>query len=1776
MLVLVIGCGGLDSDPAERPSPTSGPVGGQEEPIDACELLAPLAEHPTRDRPFVPEELVLDGVRLGAKQIDRYELDAGIARLQLNTTTLIPREAANFNLRTVELGRQAEVMIAEVVYVPSTSVFRVLWGGEIHEVPRQYWSWPESIYAGRRFQVSVDSQTDQRFLGDNETGILYPLVAFATNRFRIASAELPRLPGLARHVSYVYPSPASRDVSQLVFGSVETLTFQRTGSRVDTITSSMDPARSVRFVYSGTGTAERLGRVRTGADLATDTGALDGYVLHYRGCARLLASVRSLRDMPIVTWRLGVHAGRTVYDGVKHPGDPQWSYAITYPSSGPVIRVARSRVPNDPIDVTLDAEGRAVRAAEACKLDTSQGGRADNVYAAEYMGPSDLCPGRLRAEQLPTRDKFATTHYEYLPSGGESASCLLAETRRSSGDPSCPDGWACTHTDATTYAMTPVRLPNQLVTNKPDSITEALGRTTWFVYNAEHGLVDSAQVDGETTSYFYRDAGRTVVTRHPNGRYDARVSDADGFVRFERVNTDATGASTAETRTTEYRYEAGTRRLHEIVDPDGNVSVLEYTSAADDRVSSVVVTSPTGEELARTFTYAASFPRLPVAISLIVTRGEEVFGPITRRWNLLAGVDAPILESITQTLGTRTVTLARYSYDPVDPLRMTQRCGFSADGVPRGCETIAYWGGTDRKAGRPSVITDAAGYRTQIAYTACEASGDSRDVTIGGAQTIVRADTVDWFGRRATSSVSETGVGETTVFAYDLASRLGRATATSEGKTVRDLGFGYDGGGDRMVRASDAVSGREWQADYRVNSGTDARQLWRVSVMSPWIPLYRYEVGTAANGYDLAYNLLGQPLRMEVTVDGRGLAIEERAYTPAGRVRRITGFSGVSRDTAQPFVVEEREYDALGRLTHRWNDRVDQTIAHHGTQWGDRYVERTTTRTLGEPTYVVTESRQRDDLGRPLHVDRTSPALALDLEYDLEGRLDDVTRAIAGASTTEVLAFDYDALGRQTAVHRNGARLWTRGYDGAGRLASQADARPAAPTTVLQTSELGRRVVTTFADGTSQTRDFTYATGTSRFAKIVDTLPGGVTETIELDERLRPAVKTSTYQGASTVSYGYDWDTRLSSIQASFGGQVSTLAYTSFDDYGRPRAVSTTVQGAALPVIESAFDLAGRLVHQQYPDGAIPGGMAVDYVRNARGEIDEIRADDQPITTYVRAPNSSVVSQVVQGDATRTYHFDPGVPRLAGFVDEGIDKLTDVTYDYDDHHRLHEMVSGGLRQTTETYGYDAEQPLLTSFTSDNTVLPATRQYQTRLDGILAAYQGTVDGAFRSTVFDYASDAKGNPAREVAGAQRRFTWRASGIAQIRSASNQLLASFAQDPRGRIVRVTEGGVTTDMVRERGRVLSQKRGAQYAATVFDPDSGAPVLTRMSGPVTTTFRHFTDPRNGTTIGLRSATRSYAVFYDDVYPGATPRVKDDLGTQYDGAALAGFPNAWIHAIPRIGTGHAVTDRRLVDPGTRRFLSRDPMGFADGPNMYQYATGARGFSAVSPLDHVDPEGTLYFLFSWDDPNSWRYLYHRVFPPKPVPKTVPLEIVTDNWTDWVITKFWFGPPVLTPSLDIRETAGMSDTEMVTTAVVESIFLALDIVSLGAGKGVTTAARGAKEVVEHADDIIDVATKVDDIPVIGSMRDAAYRDAIATNPRNLGQPGIWTPELNDMWTRLVVDAGEDVHVASDILDPQYFFKAEGTTVFAQEFLDLVDAGYTYVRFGDGSGILLAPLR
>ncbi|RCS49492.1 RHS repeat-associated core domain-containing protein [Bremerella cremea] len=120
--------------------------------------------------------------------------------------------------------------------------------------------------------------------------------------------------------------------------------------------------------------------------------------------------------------------------------------------------------------------------------------------------------------------------------------------------------------------------------------------------------------------------------------------------------------------------------------------------------------------------------------------------------------------------------------------------------------------------------------------------------------------------------------------------------------------------------------------------------------------------------------------------------------------------------------------------------------------------------------------------------------------------------------------------------------------------------------------------------------------------------------------------------------------------------------------------------------------------------------------------------------------------------------------------------------------------------------------------------------------------------------------------------------------------------------------------------------------------------------GGIKSTFVYSLSDANGNIVGLISEAEDYLnrlITYD---PYGTPTGEYDFqhlfgGYYYDST-----------------TGLYLVRNRVYHPKLGRWLTKDPLGMVDGPNLYGYCGG-------DPINAVDPSGTVSF---WDDPLDWGY------------------------------------------------------------------------------------------------------------------------------------------------------------------------------------------------------------
>ncbi|MFD3483499.1 RHS repeat-associated core domain-containing protein [Streptomyces sp. NPDC058665] len=756
--------------------------------------------------------------------------------------------------------------------------------------------------------------------------------------------------------------------------------------------------------------------------------------------------------------------------------------------------------------------------------------------------------------------------------------------------------------------------------------------------------------------------------------------------------------------------------------------------------------------------------------------------------------------------------------------------------------------------------------------------------------------------------------GRTTSYTYDSAGRLVTVTDPA-GKASR---YTYDGTSNRIRTAVDArgitYMTNEFNGDGRVEkqtltegaeysfayTQTGAGKITSASVTQPGGSVRRVEFD--AEGYGVKdTQAYGSSLARETWYDrGAKHRIDavtdpygrrtELTYDANGYVTRTTELAGTAQARQSGTAVYNGPYDQPTSVT----DPLGNTTTLDYDESGDL-------RTVTDP-----EDRETT------------------LTYAPDGQIKTVTDA--SNAVTEYTYRHGELVSAKDAEGRTGAQF----LDAAGR-----------PTVV--TDEAGSRTTLTY-DALNQTR------------KITD--PLGQSTSLDFDENGN--LKTLTDARLNSTSWAYDDADRTESVTDPLGAQASF----GYDVAGR-LTKATSRSGL---VATAEYDLLGRSKNTKY--GVNAAGVAESTATYAYDAV------DLPKT----------ITDTQAGDQSFGYDAYDRLKTVTG-------PTGTVSYDYDAADRRKEMTAAG---TTTTYGYDTSS-ILTSVTSGGqevrfgldavgrektATLPGGITRTTTLDktGVVSGIdytRGTADvgdltytrdtrglqtgltGSLASVALPAADTGavfgKDNRVTSLGG--RSFTYDADG--QLKSDGNR---TYNWNARGQLSGVTPTGGGSAALFGYGPLgirSSKKLGdatQKYLTDGSNPlveqdDSGASkatvatsgldeYLTRTENGATQVY--LTDAL-GTVVGLANADGTVATSY----------TYDPYGQPASSGAASTNPYTFTGR-ESDGTGLLYYRNRYYDPESGRFISQDPIGYAGGTNLYQYALS-------SPTTYTDPTGNSPML-----------------------------------------------------------------------------------------------------------------------------------------------------------------------------------------------------------------------
>lgn len=597
---------------------------------------------------------------------------------------------------------------------------------------------------------------------------------------------------------------------------------------------------------------------------------------------------------------------------------------------------------------------------------------------------------------------------------------------------------------------------------------------------------------------------------------------------------------------------------------------------------------------------------------------------------------------------------------------------------------------------------------------------------------------------------------------------------------------------------------------------------------------------------------------------------------------------------------------------------------------------------------------------------------ATDMVYDEANRVVTVTAPLVtkpdNTTARPVTASTYDKNGNVLTVTDPNGNVTTNTYDDLNRLHTTTDAEGMVVTN--EYDKVGNR--TAVIDGKNQRTEFEYD-GLNRNTVIRDALNretafiyNDVNKTARLDamgQRTeygyddRHRLETVTYVGRTADNRTYDYDAAGNLLGVTEPGKAgkTDVAYT-YDALNRPLSETSggvthqyrydlagnrmlVTYGGTGREIVSTYDALNRLATMT------ENGRTTSYAYNAVGAV-SIRTlpNGDATTTLYDALNRATQIQGMTAASgllyTQSMKHDlmGNVAQVSEIYPSGLANRT-VVNTYDDVYRLvnESTTTTGSGTVSVTYGYDdannRSQKIVTSGPA-----PGTTDYTYNSINQLT---GWTDG---TNTASYTYDLNGNRAIRTQGADSdALSWDYENRLvsfDKNTGDGQGLYTFVYDYRTRRVEtVKDAAPETKFVFSGGTSVQELDGGVLSAELVrgsDIGGGVGGLLYSLRSGTPSYTHYNARGDVVAKTDGAGTLTYQAAYE-----AWGEIKAESGSTADRQKS----NSKDRDVP----GYANEGFRYRDLETGAFLSKDPAGFVDGPNVYAYVR-------QNPWTKFDPLG----------------------------------------------------------------------------------------------------------------------------------------------------------------------------------------------------------------------------
>ncbi len=606
-------------------------------------------------------------------------------------------------------------------------------------------------------------------------------------------------------------------------------------------------------------------------------------------------------------------------------------------------------------------------------------------------------------------------------------------------------------------------------------------------------------------------------------------------------------------------------------------------------------------------------------------------------------------------------------------------------------------------------------------------------------------------------------------------------------------------------------------------------------------------------------------------------------------------------------------------------------------------------------------------------------------EYNSYGDVTAVTR-LAGTSSAQTYKYAYepgtteltkvtDPLGHTTISEYNSEGELTASKDGLGHTTRYEYNSEGQPTVI--TNPLGKKTTITYENGTPIALTDPLGRTTKQFVDpagrvLATTLPEGPRTTYEYNND-NQVTKTTDPIGNAT-SYEYDADGDLTTITDPLKHKT-TYAYTKMDlletETDPLEKKTTAVYDTNGNLVELTdrrgkvdkftYDALNRLTEAKYGVTGETAESTIKYEYDNGNRLTKV-VDSASGTYTPEYDELDRLKSLATPQGTVKYEYDEANRRTSMTV-PGQEALK---YTYDEANRLKELKRGtqavsfaynedNLPTNTtlpdgieEQYGYDeANEPTSIAYKKGSTTL-GELDYSYNLDGRKEAMWGSyartaLPEAFSSAKYNadneqtergskkFGYDANGNLTSD---GTNEYKWNARN--QLASITGGTKASFGYSPFGQRTTRTLNGATTELLYDGPNVVQEIQSGKVTANILTGLLPSKVFTRTTSKAT---ENLLTDQLGSTIALANSSGSVETTYTyDPFGGATKEGTASENTmQY-----AGQEND--------GDGLYYDRARYYSPASASFISQDPLGQVEGPNLYRYISD-------DPMNATDLLGT---------------------------------------------------------------------------------------------------------------------------------------------------------------------------------------------------------------------------